>query len=282
MIAACYMDKGLHEQGAEWYARALAAPGLARDTELACATSSGGRRRRRGNTGGRPRELQRGSHDQPGVSRRRRPGVQAPFQLPQGKTSGQRGVPGGHPGRRVATSRWRPGSAVPVRIRWWRRRASSAAMARVMAGGWSSPSRAAAASRHGPPPETPDDALRRQAVGDPEVPAVGEPDAVRRWAAPGPASASGSARRRRRRASAPASSSSSLGAGRSSLGAITSRSVSPGRLLIVHRRGSAGGRRLARSSGCWLTISMPVSGTRSRTTPRALTSSTRRGGSRTR
>jgi len=50
MIAACFTEKGLHEQGAEWYARALAAPGLALDMELGLRYELGRAQEAAGNT----------------------------------------------------------------------------------------------------------------------------------------------------------------------------------------------------------------------------------------
>jgi tetratricopeptide (TPR) repeat protein len=50
MIAACFTEKGLHEQGAEWYARALAAPGLALEMELGLRYELGRAQEAAGNT----------------------------------------------------------------------------------------------------------------------------------------------------------------------------------------------------------------------------------------
>ncbi|HVN76274.1 MAG TPA: tetratricopeptide repeat protein [Thermoanaerobaculaceae bacterium] len=51
MIGACYLDKGLPEQGAEWYQRALAAPNLPLETELGLRYELGRAHELAGNTG---------------------------------------------------------------------------------------------------------------------------------------------------------------------------------------------------------------------------------------
>lgn len=50
MIGACYMEKGLPEQGVEWYQRALAAPNLPLDTELGLRYELGRAHEQCGNT----------------------------------------------------------------------------------------------------------------------------------------------------------------------------------------------------------------------------------------
>jgi hypothetical protein len=50
MIGACFLEKGLPEQGAEWYARALAAPGLALEMELGLRYELGRAQEAAGNT----------------------------------------------------------------------------------------------------------------------------------------------------------------------------------------------------------------------------------------
>ena len=50
MIGACYMEKGLPEQGAEWYQRALAAPHLPLDSELGLRYELGRAHEQCGNT----------------------------------------------------------------------------------------------------------------------------------------------------------------------------------------------------------------------------------------
>ncbi|HVN32972.1 MAG TPA: tetratricopeptide repeat protein [Thermoanaerobaculaceae bacterium] len=50
MIAACFMEKGLPEQGAEWYARALTAPGVALEMELGLRYELGRAQEAAGNT----------------------------------------------------------------------------------------------------------------------------------------------------------------------------------------------------------------------------------------
>ena len=50
MIGACFMEKGLPEQGAEWYGRALGAPGLPLDMELGLRYELGAAQEAAGNT----------------------------------------------------------------------------------------------------------------------------------------------------------------------------------------------------------------------------------------
>ena len=50
MIGACYLDKGLPEQGAEWYQRALGAPSLPLETELGLRYELGRAHEQAGNT----------------------------------------------------------------------------------------------------------------------------------------------------------------------------------------------------------------------------------------
>jgi tetratricopeptide (TPR) repeat protein len=50
MIGACFMDKGLPEQGVEWYARALTAPGLPMEMELGLRYELGRAQEAAGNT----------------------------------------------------------------------------------------------------------------------------------------------------------------------------------------------------------------------------------------
>jgi tetratricopeptide (TPR) repeat protein len=50
MIGACFLEKGFPEQGAEWYERALAAPGLALEMELGLRYELGRAQEAAGNT----------------------------------------------------------------------------------------------------------------------------------------------------------------------------------------------------------------------------------------
>ncbi len=124
MIGACYIEKGLPEQGGRVVpARPDGARPAARGGARAALRTRPGARAG-GEHHGRPGMLQRGPGDQPGVPRRRGPSLQAAQQLREGArlsrpshpavevpSSGlttHASCPGG---RRRATSRRRPGSA---------------------------------------------------------------------------------------------------------------------------------------------------------------------------